>query len=160
MGWRRIDESGWPLLAARLILGATFLWLGAAKVGEPVEFLKLIRQYEMVSDRSHELLNGLAAWMPWLEIWCGALLVLGVAVRGAALTLTALLAAFTAAIASRALGIQADEGQAFCAIAFDCGCGSGVVNICGKLAQNSGLLVLSLIALISRSTRWCLRPPR
>ena len=38
-----------------------------------------------------------------------------------------------------------------------CGCGAGEEWICHKIPQNLGLSVLSLIALFSRSRRWCLR---
>ena len=41
----RADRSGWPLLLARLALGVMFVWMGVAKILDPVEFLKLMRQY-------------------------------------------------------------------------------------------------------------------
>jgi hypothetical protein len=43
----------------------------------------------------------------------------------------------------------------FCAISFDCGCGSGEVNVCGKVLENSVLWLLALLALLSRSRRFC-----
>ena len=144
-------------LLARLALGGTFVYLGALKIGDPVGFLKAVRQFGVVADTDPTLLNAMAAWMPWLEVWCGLLLVLGVGVRGAALVLLALLLVFTPAIASRGLELQAERGTSFCDIAFDCGCGTGVVNVCSKLAQNAGLIALALLALLSPSRRFALR---
>jgi len=154
---RWIDHAG-LLLAARLLLGGTLLTMGFAKVGDPVTFLKLIREYGMVPEDWPMLLNGMAVTLPWVEVLCGALLVLGVALRGAAATSVLMLAVFTVAIAWRAVGLFGDGTEAtFCAIHFDCGCGSGDVYICPKLAQNAGLLLLGVIALVSRSKRLCLR---
>ena len=78
---------------ARWTLGLLFLYMGLTKAMHPVEFLKLARQYEMV--QSPFLLNSIAAGLPWFEAFCGALLLAGIAVRGTALTLTAVLVPFT-----------------------------------------------------------------
>jgi hypothetical protein len=99
----------------------------------------------------------LAALLPWVEVWCGLLLVAGVAVRGTTLTLCTMLVVFTLAIALRARDIHGAQGTAYCAIAFDCGCGTGVVNACRKLAENSGLILLGLLVLVTREDRLCLR---
>ena len=42
---RRLDDTGLPLLLARLAVGATFLTLGWAKFSDPVAFLKALREY-------------------------------------------------------------------------------------------------------------------
>lgn len=144
-------------LIARLIVGGMFIWLGLNKLGDPVLFLKAIREYHLVeAGRS---MTFVAATLPWVEVFGGALLILGVAVRGLALMFFLLLAAFNAAIASRGLDLSADGGIAFCAVAFDCGCGTGVVNVCSKLAENVGLLVCCLLLLFSAGgLRLGLRP--
>ena len=33
----RVDRTGWPLLLARLALGVMFVWMGVAKILDPVE---------------------------------------------------------------------------------------------------------------------------
>jgi uncharacterized membrane protein YphA (DoxX/SURF4 family) len=144
------------LAVARLIVGGAFVFMGTLKVSDPVASLKLVRTYEMVPAEPAWMLNGLAATLPWLEIFCGALLLTGLWLRGAATVLLVMLAVFTLAVTRRALQIQSADELAFCAIAFDCGCGSGVVNICRKLAENTGLMLLSCVVLASRSRRWCL----
>ncbi len=138
-------------------LGLTFITMGMAKVGDTVAFLKLLREYDLVAADQSLLLNSLAIVLPWLEIWLGLLMVAGVAVRGSALTLLVLLVVFTGAIALRAQTIMDSEGLTLCAIAFDCGCGSGVVNVCNKMAQNTGLIALAAWASWSGNTSLCLR---
>jgi uncharacterized membrane protein YphA (DoxX/SURF4 family) len=150
-------RAAWVPVAARWILGGVFVYLGAQKIADPVGFLKAVRQFGVVADTSPTLLNMLAALLPWVEVWCGLLLVAGVAVRGTTLTLCTMLVVFTLAIALRARDIHGAQGTAYCAIAFDCGCGTGVVNACRKLAENSGLILLGLLVLVTREDRLCLR---
>ena len=85
-------------LLARLVVGLVFLTMGWSKISDPVAFLKLIREYDMVSVEAPWILNSMAALLPWLEIWCGLLLLTGVAVRGASAVAFVLLATFTLAI--------------------------------------------------------------
>lgn len=139
----------------RWFLGAMFLYMGLNKALHPVEFLKLVRQYDLLHH--HLLLNLVASTLPWFEIFCGLLLLLGVAVRGAAVMLVAMLIPFSAAVLMRALAIHEAGNLAFCAIKFDCGCGAGEVFICRKLAENVGLTALSVALIFWRTHRLCLR---
>ena len=41
--WRRLDETGVPLLITRLALGGMFIYMGAGKAMEPVDFMKMIQ---------------------------------------------------------------------------------------------------------------------
>jgi uncharacterized membrane protein YphA (DoxX/SURF4 family) len=154
---RRLDQTGLPLLAGRLVLGGMFIYLGYNKAIDPVGFLKLVREYPMVPESTPVLLNLIAVILPWLEILCGILLIAGVAVRGNAVLMLLMLAVFTGAVALRTVGIYNAEEIAFCAIKFDCGCGVGEVFICKKLLENSGLLLLSLLVLLSQSRKYCLK---
>jgi uncharacterized membrane protein YphA (DoxX/SURF4 family) len=140
---------------ARWFLGGMFLYMGFSKVLHPVEFLKLVRQYDLLHH--HLLLNFVASTLPWFEIFCGLLLLLGVAVRGAAVMLVAMLVPFTLAVLSRALEIHGAGNIAFCAIKFDCGCGAGEVFICRKLTENILLIGLSAALIFWRTHRLCLR---
>jgi len=149
---RRIDETGIPNLIARLILGAMFIYTGHNKAAEPYDFLKMLREYHMFSPGAYVLMNLVAILLPWLEIFCGVLLFGGIALRGTALVLFGMLVPFTIVVTLRAVGIHKAEEIAFCAIKFDCGCGTGAVNICGKLLENTGLILLSLVLLWSRTT--------
>lgn len=98
-------------------------------------------------------LNLIAAVLPWVEILCGLLLMAGFALRGAALLMFVMLLGFTLVVAGRAFEIYRAGALAFCAIRFDCGCGSGDVLICAKLIENAALSLLALAVLISPGGR-------
>jgi len=138
----RLQYAG---VVGRWALGALFVYLGSTKALHPEAFLKLLRQYELTN--SWFLLNSIAAGLPWFEVFCGLLLLAGVAVRGTALLLLAMLIPFTVVVLHRALAIAGLAHIAFCAVRFDCGCGSGEVLICRKLAENV-LLILATCGLI------------
>lgn len=133
------------VVSARVFLGAVFIYLGAVKAADPVTFLKLVRAFGVVA--SAPSLNLVAAILPWLEIFCGVLLVLGLKARAAALLQAGLLVGFTALVTLRAVAIHQAGGVPFCAIRFDCGCGTGEVLICMKLLENLGLITLALFVL-------------
>jgi uncharacterized membrane protein YphA (DoxX/SURF4 family) len=140
---------------ARWLLGAVFLYMGLSKALHPVDFLKLLRQYDLV--QSSLLLNSLAAALPWFEVFCGLLLLLGIAVRGTALALLFMLAPFTVLVFHRALLLQSALAISFCAVKFDCGCGSGTEFICRKLSENLLLFALSAALLSGRGRQFSLR---
>jgi uncharacterized membrane protein YphA (DoxX/SURF4 family) len=137
----RIRLADIAAIGARWLLGGLFIYMGLSKALHPVEFLKLVRQYNLTDESL--LLNLVASALPWFEVFCGLLLVLGIAVRGAALLLVAMLVPFTILILQRALGIQEARGIPFCAIKFDCGCGAGEVLICRKLVENTLLTAVA-----------------
>ncbi|HOX56855.1 MAG TPA: DoxX family protein [Candidatus Paceibacterota bacterium] len=141
---------------ARWWLGILFIFMGLNKAfPHPEAFLKLVRQYDMVANPF--LLNAIGAALPWFEVYCGALLLLGVAVRGAALNVVAMLVPFTLIVLKRALAIAATTGIPFCAVKFDCGCGAGEVFICHKLVENTVLLLLSVWLLAGHGRKFSLR---
>jgi len=145
----------WAGVAARWLLGATFCYMGSVKVLHPVEFLKLVRQYDLVHNPV--LLNSIAAALPWFEVFCGVLLIAGVAVRGSATMLVLMLVPFTVVVLRRALAMQAAQDIPFCAVKFDCGCGAGEIVICGKLVENAALLLLACWMVVGAGRRFCAR---
>ena len=182
----RARLKGIGLLIARLLLGVVFVWMGLSKTGlpqlaldktgllnnpavqdmvnsgyielsNPVDFLKLIREYHILPESMPILLNLTAAVLPWLEIFCGLFLILGVALRGTALMILLMMTFFTIMVTARALSIYHTGDIAFCAIKFDCGCGAGEVFICRKIPENVILWLLALHILLSRTRRWCLK---
>lgn len=141
---------------ARWGLGCVFIYMGLSKaLPHPEYFLKLVRQYDMVI--SPPWLNSIGAALPWFEVYSGLLLLFGVAVRGSALMLAAMLVPFTLVVLNRALAIAAASGKAFCAVRFDCGCGAGEVFICHKLVENIVLFLLLAWLLTGRGRQLCLR---
>jgi len=147
-----LDAAG---ILVRWVVGGLFIYMGMKKALDPVTFLKLVRQYEMTN--SPLVLNSIAATLPWFETFCGLLLLAGVAVRGTAVMLLAMLLPFTAVVWHRALAIAATKALPFCAVKFDCGCGMGEVFICGKLAENSILIVLAAWMLWGSGRKLCAR---
>jgi uncharacterized membrane protein YphA (DoxX/SURF4 family) len=152
----RMDHTGIPLLLARLVLGGLLVYMGVSKIGDPVHFLKLMRQYQALPASPPYFLNAVAVVLPWVETVCGLALILGAAVRGAGLIAAIMLVSFTPLILLRGLELYHQGGVSFCGVNFDCGCGAGPVFLCNKLAENVGLFVLALLALFSRSRRFCL----
>jgi len=151
-GARVLDAVG---VIARLVVGLQFVHMGLHKVADPVEFLKLVREYQVLDSPS--LLNLVAIVLPWFEVFCGILLAAGVGLRGAAVVALAMLVPFTWLVGQRALGIQEASGIPFCSVQFDCGCGGGVVRICAKLQENAVLILLSTWVLVAPRPAWCLR---
>ena len=149
-GFTAIDAA---TVLARWLLGALFIYMGCEKALDPDLFLKLLRQYHMV--QSSLALNSIAMAVPWFEVFCGLLLLAGIAVRGAALLLAGMLAVFTAVVFHRALGVQAAQAIPFCAVKFDCGCGGGPEFICAKLPENIGMFLLAVWLLAGRGRALC-----
>ncbi len=154
--WKRAALEGAAVLA-RWLVGGLFIYMGLSKavVHDPAEFLKAVRQYDMVNN--FYLLNSIAAALPWFEVFCGLLLVAGVAVRGTALVSVCMLVPFTLLVLKRALAIAGAKGLAFCAVKFDCGCGNGEIFICPKLVENTILVLLSCWLIFGHGRRLCAR---
>jgi uncharacterized membrane protein YphA (DoxX/SURF4 family) len=142
-------------MLARWLLGALFLYMGLSKALDPVEFLKLVREYDVA--HAAWVLNSIGALLPWFEVICGLLLLTGIAVRGTALMLVLMLVPFTVLVVQRALGIQTAQAIPFCAVKFDCGCGTGEVFICRKLLENFILTAISIWLLFGRGRIFCAR---
>jgi len=140
---------------ARWLLGAVFIYMGLSKALHPVDFLKLLRQYDLT--QSSLLLNSMAAALPWFEVFCGMLLLAGIAVRGTALALIAMIVPFTLLVFHRALLLQSVLAIPFCAVKFDCGCGGGADFICRKVLENFLLILLSTWLLAGNGRQLSLR---
>ncbi len=132
-------------LFARLYAGLAFLLMGFSKIGTPDVFLKSIHTYNILPTQPPFWLNMAAVGLPWMEVLAGMAILSGVLRRGAATVAGLFLALFTLAITWRMLDIMDAEGIAFLDIAFDCGCGSGVVVIWQKLIQNLLLLFATFL---------------
>jgi uncharacterized membrane protein YphA (DoxX/SURF4 family) len=154
ISWSRVTVNVSAVLA-RWLLGAVFLYMGLSKALHPVDFLKLLRQYDLTQNSL--LLNSMAAALPWFEVFCGLLLLAGIAVRGTALTLMVMLVPFTGLVLHRALLLQSALAIPFCAVKFDCGCGTGEEFICRKLMENSLLILLTAWLLAGHGRQLSLR---
>lgn len=152
---RRLDKPAIPWsVVIRVFLGAYFIYAGYNKVVDPAAFLKAIRLYGVFPEDPAIFINATAIILPWLEIVCGAALVLGLFRRGAGLLIALMLCVFTPVILLQALAVMGEEGISFFAVEFDCGCGTGDDIIWIKLCKNTGLFVLALFTVLSQSTRY------
>ena len=102
-------NNSWIELAARWILGLTFIYASIHKIAAPAEFAKIIYGYDLFPA---VFINLIAIIIPFLEMVTGLALVIGFYPRSAAITLNALIFAYIIALA-----INLIRGHEF-----DCGC--------------------------------------
>ena len=85
----------WLALAARLYLGGLFVFACLHKIAHPDAFAVDVATYQLLPLWS---VNAFALTVPWIELWVGLLLVLGLRVRAAALVTSVLLVSFMVAL--------------------------------------------------------------
>jgi uncharacterized membrane protein YphA (DoxX/SURF4 family) len=96
----------WRLVA--ILIGGLFVYAGAVKIVDPVEFARDIDNYKMLR---WQIGVGLAFYLPWLEILAGLALITGLLFRGGVLILTALMFVFViATIVAKARGLDISCG--------------------------------------------------
>lgn len=124
-------------LAARLILGIVLIVAGAAKVPNPELSRRAVQAYEILP---YDLAGLVGVVLPYVEVLVGALLVIGLFTRFAAIVSTVLMVAFVIGISQAwARGLQ-----------IDCGCfgGGGALAVgeepsyVADLLRDAGLVVL------------------
>ena len=101
--------KGPVVIISRLILGAVFIYASIDKIQNPVDFAKAINNYHVLP---FGLENLMALVLPWLELFVGICLIIGVMVDGATILVVLMNIMFIFAI-SQALA----RG-----ISIDCGC--------------------------------------
>lgn len=95
-----------PALAA--LIGAVFIYAGALKAWDPVDFAGDIQNFKILP---WSLGVRLAFYLPWLEIVCGLALMIGWLRSGAIVILSALMVVFIGAtVAAHLRGIDLDCG--------------------------------------------------
>ena len=104
----------WVIVALRIGVGAAFVYAGAIKLGDPLQFADNIASFRILPG---SFINPLALSLPIFEVLSGGLLAAGWFRRPAAFAIVIVSAVFLAAIASAlARGLT-----------IDCGCfGNGV----------------------------------
>lgn len=102
-------DNRYVLLVLRLILGISFITASIHKIADPSAFAHIIYGYGLFPN---DLINLIAIAVPFLELFCGLLLVTGVYQGGAALMINVMLVGFIMAIS-----INLIRGYDF-----DCGC--------------------------------------
>jgi putative oxidoreductase len=90
-------RSRWLLFIFRVIVGGLFIWAGAMKIADPLDFAQTINNYRAFP---HLFIFPIAVVLPWIEVLSGAGLIAGILKRSSALITTLLLAGFIALVGS------------------------------------------------------------
>lgn len=104
-----IVNNSWIELAARWILGLTFIYASLHKILSPTDFAKIVYGYDLFPEI---FINLIAIIIPFMELVTGLALIIGFYPRSAAVIINGLLLAFIVV-----LSINLIRGHEF-----DCGC--------------------------------------
>jgi uncharacterized membrane protein YphA (DoxX/SURF4 family) len=128
----------WAGTVARLVTGTVWIVAGGLKLADPYASVEAVRAYDLLPESVVPTVGHL---LPVVEVVLGALLVVGLLTRGAAVVSALLLAAFIVGITS--VWVRG--------ISIECGCfgGGGAKEGADsaypwEIARDAGLLVLSL----------------
>jgi protein-disulfide isomerase/uncharacterized membrane protein YphA (DoxX/SURF4 family) len=136
----------WLGTVIRLVLGVVWLWSGWSKLQDPRGFVQTVRAYDATPEW---LSKAIGYGMPVLEVCLGLLLIVGVAVRIAAIVSAALFFVFLVGL------VQAAARN----IQLDCGCfgGGGVTtgstHYILDILRDLGLLILTGFLIMWSLTR-------
>ncbi|MBS3819555.1 DoxX family membrane protein [bacterium] len=75
----------------RLVLGGIFIWSGVMKIMNPLEFAQDIENYRVFPQ---VLSFFLALILPWIELFCGLFLIIGLFLQASSFLLSVLLFCF------------------------------------------------------------------
>jgi uncharacterized membrane protein YphA (DoxX/SURF4 family) len=92
--WKWTDNR-WVELVCRVLLGGVFVYASLDKILHPTEFAKVVYNYQILPL---PLSNLVAMSLPWLELFTGLALVIGIWRAEASLLLGGLLVVFIAAL--------------------------------------------------------------
>ena len=126
-------ENNWIELAARWILGLTFIYASYHKILAPADFAKIVYGYDLFPGG---LINLIAIVVPFIELIAGLALILGIYPRSAVLIINGMLVMFIIVLA-----INLIRGHEF-----DCGCFSAKES--GFFSSAESTLVRDIIYLI------------
>ena len=88
-------KNRWVVVAFQVVLGVIFIWASIHKIMDPPKFAKDIYNYKITPG---ELVNLVAIYLPWIELFAGTALIVGVWERGATVLVGGMLIVFIAAL--------------------------------------------------------------
>lgn len=133
---RKLFDGLW-----RWPLGLVFIYASLEKIADPAAFAVTIDNYRLFPLWT---IGPLAIALPWLELWAGLMVLVGVWKRPAAFILAVLLTAFMMAV-----GYNLHRG-----LDFECGCfGSGSRRAGINLMWQDALLLICAVMLILKRPR-------
>jgi putative oxidoreductase len=93
---RALITSPWLALLFRLYVGGIFIYASMNKINYAATFADTIANYQILP---YWAVNLTAATLPWLELLCGTMLVIGVRAKAATICIGGMLLVFCVAIA-------------------------------------------------------------
>lgn len=130
----------YAVLIARLVVGGIFIYASLHKIADPADFAVSIRNYMILPVGWS---NIAAMILPWIEIFSGLLLVLGILTRASALLTTTMMGIFFGAVTyAFVIGLN-----------IDCGCFATSASSAGQvgihhIVRDFVLLLVSLFILV------------
>ena len=130
-------KNRWVILAFRIVLGIVFLYASFEKIRDPGSFSGNIQNYQMLP---YGITNLFSIFLPWVELYVGACLMLGVFVDGAAFLSAGRLVMFIIAL-----------GQAVArGLDIECGCFSQEGSLVGLNTLLRDLIWLAMAVFVWR----------
>ena len=78
-------------LLLRVFMGLIFIWASWDKLLDPVAFARVVHNYQIIPS---SMVNLVAIILPWIELTCGLLLILGLLTKGSIFIIDSLLFIF------------------------------------------------------------------
>ncbi len=142
---RRIIDNDYLTLIVRLAVGVIFIYASIYKIIEPSDFARSIWYYHMVPG---SLINLMALILPWVELICGVMLIVGALYDGAVVLVNLMTVMFIIALVS-AIARNLD---------IECGCFKAAQGATDSAWQSLifdfVLLFFTVQLLVSRSMRF------
>ena len=132
------------VLACRVLLGGLFCFAASMKIRDPQTFIEAIQAFKVLESDWWTLFGTYA--IPWIEMFAGLALIVGVWSRAAAMILVGLLCVFIGAIIHTIPlpGKKAIPCSCFGRYELFC---TGGVSWC-KVRENCGLIALGLVPML------------
>ena len=145
-GLKRVTQSNrimsllknkWVIFAFRISLGVVFLYASFDKIRDPGSFSSNIQNYQILP---YGITNLFAIFLPWVELYVGACLILGVFLNGAALLSMGMMVMFIISL-----------GQAFArGLDIECGCFSQEGSLVGLNTLLRDIIWLAMAVFVWR----------
>ena len=145
-GLKRVTQSNrimsllknkWVIFAFRISLGVVFLYASFDKIRDPGSFSSNIQNYQILP---YGITNLFAIFLPWVELYAGACLLLGVFLNGAALLSMGMMVMFIIAL-----------GQALArGLDIECGCFSQEGSLVGLNTLLRDIIWLAMAVFVWR----------
>jgi len=130
-------KNRWVILAFRIVLGIVFLYSSFEKIRDPGNFASNIQNYQFLP---YSITNLFSIFLPWVELYVGICLILGVFVDGAAFLSTGMMVMFIIAL-----------GQALArGLDIECGCFSQEGSLVGLNTLLRDLIWLAMALFVWR----------